>query len=365
MKAIILVGGLGTRLRPLTCGTPKALVPVLDRPFIEHVLLWLKRHGVEEAVLTLSHLAPAIHETLGNGSRLGIKVSYVQEPSPLGTAGAVRNAGGLVDETFLVLNGDIYTELDLGAMLGLHKATGSVATIALTAVENPSAYGLVETLPGGRIARFLEKPSPQEITTNLVNAGTYVLEPQVLLDIPPGQTYSFERELFPKLLTTGRPVHAYPDRTYWIDIGAPAKYMELNRALLSGKVGQHGFPDGNEIVVLEGSQVEPGAALRGPLLISRGCRIEAGASVIGPGVIGSGCQVEDGAVVDSSILWQNVTVGPGARVLDSIAADNSRLGAGCNVESAVIGAGVTINEGYRLEPGSTVLPDTMIGYSQK
>lgn len=361
MKAIILVGGLGTRLRPLTCSTPKSLVPVLNRPFIEHVLLWLKRYGVEEAVLTLSHLAPAIQATLGDGSHLGIRVSYVQEPSPLGTAGAIRNAGGLVDETFLVLNGDIYTELDLGAMLALHKAKGSLATIALTEVENPSAYGLVETDTGGRVTRFLEKPSPQEITTDFINAGTYVLEPRVLQRIPSGQAYSFERELFPQLLASGRPLYAYPDHTYWIDIGTPAKYMALNQSLLSGLVGSHGFPNGNEVVVMEGSHIESSAALTGPLLIDRGCRVGEAATINGPAVIGFGSQIEDGAVVERSILWQNVIIGSGARVVDSIIADNTRLGADCLVDSAVIGANVVINDAYRLDIGSSVQPDTMLG----
>jgi mannose-1-phosphate guanylyltransferase len=338
-------------------------VPVLDRPFIEHVLLWLKRYGVEEAVLTLSHLAPAIQETLGDGNRLGIKVSYVQEPSPLGTAGAVRNAGSSIEDTFLVLNGDIYTELDLSAMLALHRAKGSIATIALTAVDNPSAYGLVETQSGGRITRFLEKPAAEEITTNFINAGTYVLEPQVLQEIPPGQPYSFERELFPQLLAAGQPLFAYPDQTYWIDIGTPAKYLALNQNLLCGRVGHHGFPNGTEIVVLEGSQIEPGAVLKGPLLISSGCRVGAGVTIIGPAVIGAGCRIDEGAAISGCVIWQNVSIGARAQVLDSIVAHNTRLGADCRVEKAVIGANVLLSAGYQLEPGSSVPPDTMLGYT--
>jgi mannose-1-phosphate guanylyltransferase len=360
MKAIILVGGLGTRLRPLTINTPKSLVPILNLPFLEYVLQRLKSYGVNEVVLTLSHLAPAIEECFGNGSRLGLSVEYVLEPSPLGTAGAVRNAAEVVSETFIVLNGDIFTELDISSMLAFHKQKKALATIALTPVENPSSYGLVETDKGNRVTKFLEKPGPKEITTNMINAGTYILEPEVLNGIPANKTFSFEKELFPYLLNQGMPFYAFKDSGYWIDIGTPQKYQKLNNDLLCGQGGQYSFPRGDEIIITPGSQIHPTAQLKGPILIGGNCTIREKVAITGPSVIGPNCQIEDAATITSSIIWHGVTIGSASCIKTSVVAHECHLETGSQMEDSVIGDHVLMAQGYTLKPGSYISPGTIL-----
>jgi mannose-1-phosphate guanylyltransferase len=361
VKAVILVGGLGTRLRPLTYNTPKSLVPVLNRPFLEYVLLRLKGHGIDEVILALSHLAPAVEACFGDGGRLGLKISYIIEKSPLGTAGAVKNAAELVPESFFVLNGDIFSDLDFSAMLAFHRKNKAMATIALTPVDNPTHYGLIETDSRSRVTRFLEKPRPEEVTTNMINAGTYVLEPGVLNMIPLSQEYSFERQLFPSMLEGGKAVYAFPSSGYWIDIGNPEKYSRLNFDLLSGKGGQYGFNHADEIIIGRGSRIHPTAILKGPLLVGDDCTIGKEAVITGPSVIGPECRVQDGATISASVIWQKVTVGNGCRFFSSIAASGCRLEAGSEVSRAVLGDNVTISQGYKLEPGASIEPGRVVG----
>ena len=361
MKAIILAGGLGTRLRPLTYSTPKSLVPVLNRPFLEHVLLRLKKHGVDEAILALSHLAPPVEACFGDGSRLGIKIRYVLEESALGTAGAVKNAAELVADSFFVLNGDIFSDLDFSALLAFHRRNKARATIALTPVDNPTHYGLIETDSGSRVTRFLEKPRPEEVTTNLINAGTYVLEPGVLDMVPPSQEYSFERQLFPFMLAGREAVYAFPSSGYWIDIGNPEKYSQLNFDLLSGKGGQYGFNHGNEVITGRGCRIHPTAILKGPLLVGDNCAIGKEAVITGPTVIGQECRIGDGATISASVIWQKVTIGNGCRFISSIAADGCHLQVGSEADRAVLGDNVTISHWHKLEPGTRVGPGKTIG----
>jgi len=356
MKAIILAGGLGTRLRPLTYNTPKSLVPVLNRPFLEYVLCRLKKHGVDEVILALSHLALPVEACFGDGSRLGLKISYVLEKSLLGTAGAVKNAAKLVSGSFFVLNGDIFSDLDFSAMLASHRKNKARATISLTPVDNPTHYGLIETDRCSRVTRFLEKPRPEEVTTNMINAGTYVLEPGVLDAIPPSQEHSFERQLFPAMLAGGDAVYAFPSSGYWIDIGNPEKYSQLNFDLLSGKGGQYGFNHGDEIIIGSGCHIHPTARLKGPLLLGDNCTIGKRVVITGPSVIGQECRIEDGAVVSDSVIWQKVTIGNGCRFISSIAAAGCQLQAGSEANRAVLGDSVTISSGYKLEPGTRVEP---------
>jgi mannose-1-phosphate guanylyltransferase len=351
MKAIILVGGLGTRLRPLTLATPKPMVPVLNSPFLEDVLLRLKAFGVLDVVLALSHLAPAIEGFFGSGERLGMHLSYMVEPSPLGTAGAVRNAAQCIDDTCFVLNGDIYSGLNLAAMLDFHRARKAQVTIALTAVDNPGAFGLVETEGGGRVRRFLEKPKPSEITTDMINAGTYLIEPAVLDYLSPGVVCSFERQVFPALLAGDAPVYGFADHSYWIDIGTPANYQQLNNDLLCGKGGQNIFLHGNEIVAGPGCQIHPTADLRGPLLLGEGTIIAEEAALIGPCVLGPGCRIEARATVTSSVLWRAVSVGEAASVEKSIIANDSRLAAGGALEGVTVGDHLSLPRGYRYVGG--------------
>jgi mannose-1-phosphate guanylyltransferase len=361
LKAVILVGGLGTRLRPLTYSTPKSLVPVLNRPFLEYVLRRLQEHGVSEVILAISHLAPPIEACFGNGDRLGLKISYVLEKSALGTAGAIKNAAALISDTFFVLNGDIFSDLDFSAMLDFHRRHKAAATIALTPVDNPVHYGLIEREEDGRVTRFLEKPKLEEVTTNMINAGTYILEPGVLDMIPEGVECSVERQTFPAMLAAGERVFAFPSDGYWIDIGHPEKYSQLNFDLLSGKGGQYGFNRGNEVILGRGSHIHPTASLMGPLLVGDNCSIGEEVIITGPAVIGPECRIADAANVSASIIWQGVTVGKGCRLEDSIVAGGCVMQPGSQALRAVLGDHVTLANGYTLAPGTRVDPGETMG----
>ena len=362
MKAIILVGGLGTRLRPLTWNTPKSLVPVLNRPFLEYVLTHLKKHGVDEVILAISNLASSIQEYFGNGHKLGINIEYTFEESALGTAGAIKNAASkLAHDRFFVLNGDIFSDLDYSTMLKFHIQNHSSATIALTPVDNPTAYGLVETGDTGRLTRFLEKPKPEEVTTNLINAGTYILEPSVLNLIPPDTPYSTEHQLFPSMLADKGNLYAFPLLGYWIDIGSSEKYQQINFDLLSGKSGQHGFLNGNEIIIGQNCQIHPTAKLEGPVLLGDNCIVEAGAFIQGPTVIGSHCRIDETSVISNSIIWQRGTFERNCHFTSSIAAEDCKLQSGSEAECAVIGNNVTILQNYKLASGSKIEPNQIIG----
>ena len=356
MKAVILVGGLGTRLRPLTINTPKAMVPVVNRPFLEYVIRRLSGHSVAEIVLAQSHLAQPIEDYFGDGGRFGVGLNYILEKTALGTAGAVKNAEEYLDETFLVLNGDIFTDLDITAMTDFHRQKKAKVTIALTPVDDPTSYGLIETDAQGRVSRFLEKPSWDQVTTNMINAGTYILEPEVISHIPPQTNFSFERDLFPFLLERGEPVYAYPSPCYWIDIGTPEKYFRLNKDLLSGKSNQYQPVEEGE----QGPTTQTPQII-GPVVIGRNCTIGRGVKLTGPVVIGADCTLLDGAVVEESVIWHNVEVGAGAVVKRSIIANNCRLGAGSVVEDSVLGDSVTVAGDHKLEAGSRLWPGTVVG----
>ncbi|MFH0942357.1 MAG: NDP-sugar synthase [Chloroflexota bacterium] len=359
MKAIILVGGEATRLRPLTPNTPKAMLPVLNIPFLSYVIRRLKSHGASEIILTQSRLARAIKDHFGDGRGLGARLNYVNEAVPLGTAGAVKNSEALLDKTFLALNGDVFTDLDDTAMVAFHRKKKALVTIALTPVADPSSYGLIETDSRGRVLRFLEKPSPDQITTNMINAGTYVIEPEVLKRIPPRTKFSFERELFPELLAAGEPVYAFPSDAYWIDMGTPENYLKLHQDLLGGRSTQYRPGKAKAVVIGEGSTVDPEAEIKGPVLIDRNCTIERGALITGPAVIGTGTVISEGALVDTAIIWQEVIVGQRVTVKDSIVANHCRLEAGCRLEKAVLGDHVTVAGQTRLAPGSRIPPGTV------
>ena len=261
MKAIILIGGEGTRLRPMTCNTPKAVVPILNRPFLEHLLLYLEKHGVTDVILAMGYLPDPVQKCLGDGSQLGVRITYVVEESPLGTAGAVKNAESFIDGAFIVLNGDIITEIDLTDMIKRHQEIEPKASIALTPVDNPTVYGVVETDASGMVQRFVEKPGWDKVTTNMINAGIYILEPEVLAHVPASTHSMFERHLFPLLLEMGEPILSYPSDAYWIDIGTPEQYLKANHDLL--------LAWGDRAVHITGqSEIHPQAQIEGPVLIA-------------------------------------------------------------------------------------------------
>lgn len=362
MKAVILVGGLGTRLRPLTLNTPKAMMPVLNTPFLEYVIRRLSRHDVKEIVMAISHLAEPIKDYFGDGSRLGVKLNYTIEETALGTAGAIKNAENYLDnEAFLVLNGDIFTDLDLTAIIASHKHNQSLATIALTPVENPTIYGLIESDDFGKITRFLEKPKWEDVTTNMINAGTYILEPEVLAFIPPKTNFSFEHEVFPPLLEQGKKIYAFPSLCYWMDIGTPEKYRQLNLDLLNGKSNQYNLDPSTGISIGRQSKCHPTAKITAPVVIGNNCSIGENARLTGPLVIGSDSSVSENAVIENCIIWHNVSIEAGVSIRHSIIANGCRLGAGSIIEDSLIPNNVTVAKGYRMVNCDDVQPGVTVG----
>ncbi len=360
MKAVILVGGEATRLRPLTCNIPKAMVPVVNTPFLEHVIRYLSSHQIKDIILAQSHLTQPIESYFGNGSQFGVKLSYTVENVPLGTAGAVKNAESYLDGTFLALNGDIFTDLDITAMIDYHQGRKAEATIALTPVDDPTSYGLIETNTQGRVTRFLEKPKWSQVTTNMINAGTYVLEAEVLAQIPPQANFSFERQVFPQLLAQGEPVYAYPSPAYWIDIGTPEKYLQLHRDLLSGKSNRYAYPLSGQVVIGEQCDIHSTVQMKEPAVIGNGCSIGRRVKLTGPVVIGAGCTILEDSVIEDSVIWDNVRLAPGANLKSSIVADNCCLNADSVINGSILADNVTVAIGCKLEPGSRIWPGTTV-----
>jgi mannose-1-phosphate guanylyltransferase len=361
MKAVILSGGFGTRLRPLTINTPKSMVPVLNIPFLEYFIKRLKSHKVTDIALAVSYLAEPIKEYFGDGSKFDVNLSYTVEEIPMGTAGAVKNAGGFIDEPTLVFNGDIFTDLDLTDMIENHKNNKAMLTIALTPVEDPTSYGLVETDKQNRIVRFLEKPNPDEITTNMINAGTYILEPEVISLIPENTNCSFERDIFPMLLRKKKNVFAYQAESYWIDIGKPENYFQLHYDLLNGKSNQYRFNNGKKkFVTGTNCIIHPSAQISGPAVIGNNCTIGQDVKINGSVVIGSNCQISNYSTIDDSILWNSVHIEPLVQIKHTIIANNSHIGSGSVIEQAVIGNNTIIGYGQHLKAGRLVSPNTII-----
>ncbi len=333
MKAVVLVGGFGTRLRPLTLTTPKQMLPILDRPMIEHVLEHLHGHGIEEAVLSMGYRPDAFVDAYPDGVCAGVKLHYAIEPEPLDTAGAIRFAAldAGIAERFVVVNGDVLTDLDLGALVAFHDDRGGEGTIALHRVEDPSAFGVVPTDPDGRVQAFVEKPLRHEAPTDLINAGTYVLEASVLERIADGRKVSIEREVFPAMVADGV-LYAMSGDTYWIDTGTPSKYLSAQLDLLDGLRGEP--VDG----VHPSVTVAPGATVRRSVL-GAGAEVGEGARVL-DAVLLPGAVVEAGATVERSVLGRRARVCPGARIDDvAVLGDDARVGENVRVSGGTVGIG--------------------------
>lgn len=335
MTAVILAGGKGTRLRPLTLNTPKPIVPILDTPFLSLQIDLLRKTGISDIVLSLSYQPRRIEKIFGDGTNLDVRIHYTVEPEPLGTAGAVKKAEPLLHGRVVVFNGDVLSDIDLSAVLNLHERTGAKATIVLTPVENPSAYGLVEIEPDGRVRRFLEKPSYDEITCDTINAGIYVLEPEALEFIPPGRNYSFERGFFPTLLREGIPFFAYVHRGYWIDIGTPEKYLRAHQDILRGSLEINGVEAGGVHIAADAT-VDSQAKLSGPAFIGSGAIVKAGAHIEPFAVIGQNSRIEEGATVGNSVLWSSVRVSAEARVRGALVGRSAHIGRHAQVETGTV-----------------------------
>ena len=355
MKAVVLAGGEATRLRPLTCNTPKMMVPVLNRPLLEHLVHYVKAHDIIDIVLAVGKLPHQVQDHLGDGSKLGVSLAYSIESFPMGTAGAVKNAERFLDGSFLVFNGDVFTDIDLSAMMRAHRENAAIATLALTPVEDPTIYGVVETDDRGRVKRFTEKPRRDEVTTNMINAGIYILEPTVLNYIAPRSFSMFERDVFPPLLEKGEAIFAYASRDYWIDIGTPDKYLRLQHDLLRRWAG-----DGQ--IGFEGrSSVHASAHIEGPVLIGEGCSIDRDCTVRGPAVLGAGCRLEEGAAVEGAVLWQNCRMGRGCRLRNCVLGSNCCIGEQSEVlDGCVLGDDVQLGKGNRLCNGIRIWPGRTI-----
>jgi mannose-1-phosphate guanylyltransferase len=329
VKAVVLVGGKGTRLRPLTFTAPKQMLPVAGRPMIEWVLEHLGAHGITEVVLSLGYRPDDFSDAYPDGSCCGVRLHYAVEDSPLDTAGAIAFAArsaGLGDEPFIVVNGDVLTGLDIGALVAFHHRSGAEATIALTPVEDPSRYGVVSTDADGRVRAFIEKPPPGEAPTNLINAGTYVLEPSVLARIPSGAPTSIERVTFPALVAAGR-LYAMASDADWADAGTPATYLEANLRRAGSALADPGALQHPGSMVHDGARVHPDAS------VTR--------SVVGPGV-----SVGAGATVEGSVLLDGASVGAEAAVLGSIVGWRATVGTGATVRDlAILGLDATVPDG--------------------
>jgi NDP-sugar pyrophosphorylase family protein len=351
MKAILLAGGKGTRLRPLTVHTPKPIVPIFNRPFLYYQLDLLRQvPEIDEAILSLNYQPRRIEEIFGEGDGLGLRLRYVVEPFPLGTGGAIRYAGDQLTESVVVFNGDVLTQVDLGAVLRLHRERRAKATIVLTPVENPRAYGLVETDEQGNIRRFLEKPGEDEISCNTINAGIYVLEPETFERIPKDTAWSIERSFFPSLIERGETFVAYIYDGYWIDIGTPAKYLQVHRDIMDGRYSAPPFAGSpSSAFVASGARVEEGAELQGPCFVDEGAVVKAGARILPYSVIGRQTHVEEAVVVRNSIIWPNGWLGREAHVASSILGRNCHIGRNATIEhGAVLGDKTVITDYSRL-----------------
>ena len=336
MQALILAGGKGTRLRPLTMHTPKPIVPIANQPFLLYQLELLKRADVRDVILSLSYQPQKIEDKLGDGTDYNVRISYTVEASPLGTAGAYRHAAGLISETTVVFNGDVLTDIDMNEVIRIHRERQAAATIVLTPVPNPTAYGLVETEKDGRVRRFLEKPKPEEVTCDTINAGIYILEPRVLDYIPEGEPFMFEYGVFPQLLERGEPFFAHVWRGYWRDIGTSASYLQANLDVIAGRV-----------------------KLLSPVPAARGEKFDDTALIEAPSIVDSSCTLKADVRIINSVVSRNCLFEERARIENSVVRSGTRIGAGSSVEGAIIGKGCHIGRSVEVSSG-TVLGDKSV-----
>jgi len=350
MQAVVLVGGEGTRLRPLTYRTPKPMVPIMNVPFLARTLERLYAAEIREVILAAGYMPQAIIDYFGDGTQLGMKVTYAIEETPLGTAGAIKNVEPYIHGPFFVLNGDILTSLDLRAMREYHRAKGGIGTIHLIRVEDPSHFGCVVHDATGLVSAFVEKPPEGKEPTDEINAGTYLLEREILEYIPPGQNVSIERATFPEIIAKGKAIYAYTTSDYWLDLGRPEQYLAAHRDVLSGAM---------PLAIEPGISGEGGDALRGhPGIISpvhaAADVVVAASAKIGPNVVlGRSCSIGADAAIRESVLWERVSVGTGAIIEEAILASGVTIGPQAFIaKGSVIGHDVSVDPGAVLEPGA-------------
>lgn len=333
MQALILAGGEGTRLRPLTIHTPKPIVPLANRPFLFYQIALLKRAGITDITLSLSYQPNKIESVFGDGEELGLRIRYVVEATPMGTAGAYKYSQERLNQTTIVFNGDILTDINIAELVARHREKKAAATIALAPVENPSAYGLVETDSDGRVRRFVEKPKSEEITCNTINAGIYVLEPGVFKYIPAGEKFSFEYQLFPALLAANEQFYAYTWPGYWIDIGAPHRYLQANQDLINGRLKS--FDVVRSPLMLNDADAAT-IKIDARSVIDPTCSIKPGVEIINS-VLGPNCIIEERARIENSVLLAGARVGKAAEITDSVTGKSCLIGRNSKVTNATLG----------------------------
>ncbi|MDA8359485.1 MAG: sugar phosphate nucleotidyltransferase [Actinomycetota bacterium] len=346
MKAVIMAGGEGTRLRPLTSNQPKPMLPMANRPMMEHVVHLLRRHGMTDVVVTVAFMANVIRTYFGDGSELGVRMVYATEETPLGTAGSVLNAREELNDRFVVISGDVLTDIDISAVVEHHVRKGALATLALCSVENPLEFGIVIADENGSIERFLEKPTWGQVFSDTINTGIYVLEPEIFDFIPPGRAVDFSGEVFPAVLAAGLPLSGCLVNGYWEDVGTIDAYLKAHQDILDKKVD----------VEIEGFSLRPGVWL------GKGSVVDPSAVVDGPAVIGDNCTIGPGVVLgEYTILGSNVRIDESAEVRRSVVSDNGYLGAGARVEGAVVGRSCDLRAGARCDPGSVLGEGCLVG----
>jgi mannose-1-phosphate guanylyltransferase/phosphomannomutase len=367
-----MAGGQGTRLRPLTSNQPKPMLPIVGEPMMQHILRLLRRHGFDDVVVTVQFLASVIRNFFGDGSDLGLSLTYATEEEPLGTAGSVKNAEALLDEPFLVISGDAVTDFDLQEVVKFHRDKGAAVTVVLKRVEDPLEFGIVIAGEDGRIERFLEKPGWGEVFSDQINTGIYVIEPEVLSFIPPGEEFDFAADLFPLLLEKGLPLYGYAPDGYWTDVGTLEAYFTVHRAVLDREIDLEltGFHLEDGIWLAQDAEVEPGARLTGPLYIGPNTRVESGATLREYTVLGSNVVVKSGAFLHRAIVADNAYVGASATLRGCVIGKNSDVSSGATVdEGAVIadechiGQGAVVNPRVKVYPFKTVDPGALVSQS--
>src|SRR5438094_566777 len=363
MQAVVMAGGEGSRLRPLTINRPKPMVQIVNKPCLGHIFDLLLRHGIDEAFVTLQYLASVIQDSYGDGGGLGLRLRYSIEETPLGTGGSVRQIADQLAGTFIVISGDAMTDIDLSKVVAFHKERGAAVTLTLVHVPNPLEYGVVITNEDGRIAKFLEKPSWGEVFSDTINTGIYVMEPRVLKRYAVGEVFDFSKDLFPKLLAEGEPLFGYVADGYWTDIGSIAEYARANADLLQGKVRT--APLGRELmpgVVVNGDvEIDPTARITGPVFLGEGAKIGAHVEIVGPTVLRDYVSVDVGAVVDRSIVWRNTYIGERAELHGAIVGRQCALKARVVLEEgSVVGDHSVVNEHARVRAQVKIWPDKQV-----
>jgi mannose-1-phosphate guanylyltransferase/phosphomannomutase len=359
MKAVIMAGGEGTRLRPLTSNCPKPMLPLANRPMMEHIVSLVKRHGIDEIVVTVAFLANQIRTYFGDGSEFGVRMVYATEDQPLGTAGSVRNAMDELDEPFLVISGDVLTDIDLGHIIAFHEENKALATIGLVAVENPLEFGIVITHEDGSIERFLEKPTWGEVFSDTINTGIFVLDPEIFDFIPADRPVDFSGEVFPALLEANKPLFGSVTSGYWEDVGTLEAYVSAHKDVMDGRVHLDvpGFELGRGIWLGEGAEVHPDARMEGFAIIGENCRVEAGARIGNYTVLGSNVRVRGDADLERAVVHDNSYLGEGVRIRGAVIGRSSDLRRGASIDDgAVIGDECFIGENAHVGPGVKIYP---------